>query len=86
MAARERQREHRADSSGFHHRTDGLIKVHTRSLGEAAEDPTCLVPLEGAIRLKFVLEDPLPSDNIGLGADGAQDLRCGSGEEHCVLP
>ena len=30
----------------------------------------CLVPLEGAIRLKLVLEDPLPSDNISPGQTG----------------
>jgi hypothetical protein len=32
----------------------------------------CLVPLEGAIGLKFVLEDPLPNDNIGPGRTGHQ--------------
>ena len=53
------------NSSGLHHRTESLIKVHTRPLGKTTKNPTCLVPLEGAIRLKLVLEDPLPSDNIG---------------------
>ena len=55
----ERQGQHRANGSRLHHRAEGFIKVHTGPLGETTEDPMCLVPLEGAIRLKLVLEDPL---------------------------
>ena len=62
---RESQGEHRANSSRFHHGTECLIKVHTRPLGKAAENPTRLVPFEGAIRLKLVLEDPLAGDDVG---------------------
>jgi hypothetical protein len=58
-------REHGVNSSRLHHMTKGLIKVHTRSLGKTMENPARLVPLEGAIRLKLVLEDPLASDDVG---------------------
>ena len=64
--ARERQEEHRADSSGLHHRTERLSEVNTRPLGKATKNPACLVPLKGAIELKLVLENPLASDDVGL--------------------
>ena len=65
LMARESQGEHRANSSKLHHGTKYLIKVHTRPLGKATENPARLVPLEGAIRLKLMLEDPLASDDVG---------------------
>jgi hypothetical protein len=61
---RDGQGEHCANSSRLHHRTESLSKVHTRSLSETTKDPMRLVPLERPIRLEFVLEDPLASDNI----------------------
>ena len=64
-AARESQGKHRANSSRLHHGTECLIKVHTKPLGKAAENPARLVPFEGAIRLKLVLEDPLVGDDVG---------------------
>jgi hypothetical protein len=35
------------------------------ALGEPLEDPTSLVPVQRAIHLEFVLEDPLVGDDIG---------------------
>jgi hypothetical protein len=84
--ARERQGEHGANSSRLHHRTKGLIKVHTRPLGKTAENPARLVPPKEAIRLKLVLEDPLTSDDIGLRGAEAQDPMCDFSAEHCVRP
>jgi hypothetical protein len=64
-STRERQGEHGVNSSRLHHRTEGLIKVHTRPLRKTAKNLARLIPLEGAIRLKLMLEDPLASDDIG---------------------
>jgi hypothetical protein len=63
--ARESQGEHCADGSRLHHWTECLIEVNTGPLGETSKNPSGLVPLKGAIRLEFVLEDPLAGDNIG---------------------
>jgi hypothetical protein len=54
------------NSSRLHHRTESLSKVHTRPLSETVKDPMHLVPLEGIIRLEFVLEDPLAGEHVGL--------------------
>ena len=56
--------EHCTDGGGLHNWAECLIKVHTRSLCEAAKDPACLVPLKRAISLQLVLEDPLAGDDI----------------------
>jgi hypothetical protein len=42
---------------------EGLVVVHPRALSEAPKDPTGLVSIKRAIRLK--LEDPLAGDDIG---------------------
>jgi hypothetical protein len=39
-----------------------LIKINTRALSVAAEHPARLAPLQGAIWMKFFLEDPLDGD------------------------
>jgi hypothetical protein len=52
------------DGTGLHHRVEGLVIVHLGMLGEAPQDPMSLVPIQGAIRLQLLLEDPFPGDNI----------------------
>jgi hypothetical protein len=42
---RDGQGEHSADHGRLDHQVEGLIVVDVRSLGEAAKDPTSLVPL-----------------------------------------
>jgi hypothetical protein len=34
-------------------------------LGEAAKNPTSLVPFQGAVRVELVLEDPFLGDDVG---------------------
>jgi len=34
---------------------------------ESAYHPAGLVPFKGAVRIKFVLEHPLPGDDVGAG-------------------
>jgi hypothetical protein len=62
--------EDSADSGGFDYETEGFIVVNTRSLGEAAKDPTSLVSVQGTISMKLVLENPFSSDNVGLVGTG----------------
>jgi hypothetical protein len=52
------------DGTGLHHRVEGLVIVHLETMGEAPQDPMSLVPIQGAIRLQLLLEDPFPGDNI----------------------
>jgi hypothetical protein len=42
-----------------------VIVVHPGALGEPPKDPTSLVQIQRAIRLKLVLEDPFVGDDIG---------------------
>lgn len=58
--------ENCANGGGLHNWTEGLVEVHIGTLGEAAQDPACLVPLQGAVGEELVLEDPLARDNICL--------------------
>jgi hypothetical protein len=44
---------------------ESLIVVDAGTLGEAAKNPTSLVPFKGAIRVEHVLEDPFASDEVG---------------------
>jgi hypothetical protein len=47
------------------HRVEGLIVVDVRPLGKVAKNPTSLVPFQGAIRVKLVLEDLFTDDDVG---------------------
>jgi hypothetical protein len=58
------QGKHRADGGRLDHWAEGLIIVNAELLGEAAKDPTNLVPLQGAIGVELVVEDPFTSDDI----------------------
>ena len=42
-----------------------VCKIHTRTLSKPSEDLASLVLLEGSVGVELVLEDPLPSDDIG---------------------
>jgi len=64
--SRERQGEDGANGRRLHHRAECLIKVHTWSLSEPAQDPASLVPFQRTISLELVLEDPLPGDLISM--------------------
>jgi hypothetical protein len=44
---------------------EGLVVVHSGALGEAPEDPTGLVAVEGAIRGQLVAKEPLVGDHVG---------------------
>jgi hypothetical protein len=46
-------------------RTEGLIVVHSRALGETPEDPTGLVAVEGAICGQLMVKEPLVGDHVG---------------------
>jgi hypothetical protein len=65
------QGEHGVDHGRHDYRAECLIVVDTGSLGEAAKNPTSLVPFLGDIRIEFVLENPLVGDDVG--ANGAMD-------------
>jgi hypothetical protein len=49
------------DGTRLHHRVEGLVIVHLGMLGEAPQDLMSLVPIQGAIRLQLLLEDPFPA-------------------------
>jgi hypothetical protein len=57
--------QHSPNGGGLDDGAEGLIVVHPRALGEPSEDPMSLVPVQRAIYLEFVLEDPLAGDDIG---------------------
>jgi hypothetical protein len=52
--------EHGADRGWFDQWARGLIVVDAGSLGEAAMNPSSLVPVQGAIGIELVLEIHLP--------------------------
>jgi hypothetical protein len=63
------------DCDRLDHRTEGLIVIDARSLGEAAKDPVSLVPFQRVVRVELVLENPFVDD--GVGANGARDKISG---------
>jgi hypothetical protein len=74
------QGEDGADHGRLDHRAEGLIIVNAGSLGEAAKNPTSLVPFQGAVGIKLVLENPLAGDDVG--ANGARDkISCVVGDQ-----
>jgi hypothetical protein len=65
------QGEHSADCGLLDHRAEGLIIVDAESLGEAVNNPTSLVPVQGAIGIEHELENPLVGDDAE--ANGVRD-------------
>jgi hypothetical protein len=65
------QREHGVGRGWLDHWVKGLIVVDAKSLGEAVKNPTSLVPVQGAVRIEVVTENPLAGDDVG--ANGATD-------------
>jgi hypothetical protein len=63
--------EHGADRGRLDHQAEGLIVIDVGSLGEAVKNPTSLVPFQGAVRIKLMLENPLAGDDVG--ANGTRD-------------
>lgn len=51
---------------------EGLVIVDAVLLGVAADHPTSLVLSEGAVRVKFLLEDPLARDDVSTRGAGHQ--------------
>jgi hypothetical protein len=56
--------EHGADRGRLDHRAEGIIIVDAGSLGEAMKDPSSLVPLQRAIGVELVYENPFTGDDI----------------------
>jgi hypothetical protein len=65
-AARDRKLENGKNGVGFDNRSKGVMEVDTFTLPETANHPARLVTIKSAIWMKFMLEDPLPSNDIGM--------------------
>jgi hypothetical protein len=65
-AARDRKLENGKNSVGFDNRSKGVMEVDTFMLPKTTDHPAHLVTIKGAIRMKLMLEDPLPGDDIGM--------------------
>jgi hypothetical protein len=61
----DRQSQHSSDGGRLDDGAEGLIIVHPGALSEPLKDPTSLVPVQRAIRLELILEDPLTGDDVG---------------------
>jgi hypothetical protein len=78
--AEDGQGEHGADRGRLDHRDEGLIVVDVRSLGEAAKDPTSLIPFQRVVEVELVLENPFAGDDVR--ANGARDkIPCVFGDQ-----
>lgn len=53
-----------ADRGRLDDRAECFVVVDAFLLGEATNDPACLVPGEGAVGVELVFEQPLASDNV----------------------
>jgi hypothetical protein len=56
--------KHHVDGGRLDHWAEGLIVVDTGPLGEVVKDLMSLVPLQGAIRVELMFEDPFAGDDI----------------------
>jgi hypothetical protein len=65
-AVRDLKLENRKNSVGFDNRSKGVMEVDTFTLPETADHLARLVMIKSTIRMKLVLEDPLPDDDIGM--------------------
>jgi hypothetical protein len=63
------------DRGRLDHQAEDLIIVDAGSLGEAVKNPLSLVPVQGAVRIELVLENPLAGDDVG--ANGMRDKMSG---------
>ena len=52
------------DCPQFDNGAERLVIVDVDLLGEAPDDPACLLPSQGAVRVEHVLVQPLASDNV----------------------
>ena len=62
-----------AHGGQFHDRTERLLKINTGSLREAAEDPTRLVSIQGAIGLQLVSKNPFTCNHISTSGTWNKD-------------
>jgi hypothetical protein len=65
-AARNRKLENGKNGAGFDNRSKCVMEVDTFTLSETANYPSRLVMIKSAIRMKLMLEDPLPGNDIGM--------------------
>jgi hypothetical protein len=65
-AARDRKLENSKNGAGFDNRSKSVMEVNTFMLPKTADHPARLVTIKSAIRMKLMLEDPLPDDDIGM--------------------
>jgi hypothetical protein len=65
------QGEHGMDHGQLDHRAEGLIVVDDRSLGNVVKNPVSFVPVQAAVGIELVHENPLASDDIE--ANGRRD-------------
>jgi hypothetical protein len=52
------------DCGRLHHGAECLTIVHTLLLRESTDHPSCLVTGERAIRIEFVVKNPLPGNHV----------------------
>ena len=60
------QSENCADCGWLDDGTECLVVINTGALSEPPKNPASFVSVEGAISMKFVTENALPGDHIGL--------------------
>ena len=59
------QRENSTDGGRLDHWTEGLCKIHTRTLSEAPKYLACFVALQSPVSIELMLENPLARDDVG---------------------
>lgn len=70
---RSRNAENNTDIRRFDNWSKCLIIVESSLLSIATNNPMSLVASQGAIKMKFVLQDPLVGDNVAPGRGGMRD-------------
>lgn len=63
--AGDRKAENSVDGSRLDDGAESFVEVDAGTLGKAAKHPAGLVPVEGAVGLELVLEEPLAGDDVG---------------------
>jgi hypothetical protein len=69
-AAGDSELKNSADGAEFNNGRKGVMEVNSFTVPETTDHPASLVTIECTIRMKLVLEDPLPGDDIGLRWSG----------------
>lgn len=64
------QGEDSVNSHGLHNGAECLIIIDAWTLSESVKNPASLVPVQGAISMKLVFQNPLPGDHIRLSRSG----------------